>query len=170
MRCSICLCELWDHALTVSRRFNRFRLGVFLQDRKVPTRLGRKIKRFMRSMYTAKAGFDEGKLLTMLPPNMAAELRYHLYKAFIVEVPIFSNIAEAAVNRLASIFATGTQQHSPRSGVCLLLNTVGSPRDIHDRTRVLAQTYLTCTMLFVQAVYDCQTLHSSTLQASGVVV
>ncbi len=72
----------------------------------------------MRSMYTAKAGYDEGKLLLTLPPNMAAELRSHLYKSFIVQVPFFNNIAEAAVNRSVRIFATGTRETNTHELFC----------------------------------------------------
>ena len=71
------------------------------------------MKRFMTSMYTARSGFDEGILLADLPPSMAEELRYHLYKSFVVKVPIFSNIAETAVNKFvpfsASLRACGSE-------------------------------------------------------------
>ena len=78
---------------------NMHRLRLFLDERKIPMTVRRKVRLFYEHYYKLKS-FDESAILKHLPPSMASELVYCLYKETVQNCPLFRGLGDEIVQKL----------------------------------------------------------------------
>lgn len=72
-------------------------LREFMQEKKIPKPLRKRIRDFMEQLYKAKTGYDVKDVLDHLPPKLSGELLDSMYRDTIVRVPLFQHLEEGAV-------------------------------------------------------------------------
>jgi hypothetical protein len=75
-------------------------LTEFLRVKEVPFTVRRKIRMFYENYYKHKSVFDETEILKHLPPTMASELVYCMYRGIITNCPLFRDLSEGLVSKI----------------------------------------------------------------------
>ena len=71
-------------------------LKEYLEHKCIPHPTRRKVRRYMEHLYTKKTGYDERRVLEVLPPALSRELLGYLYKGQVMDVPLFRGLPSKA--------------------------------------------------------------------------
>jgi len=78
----------------------RAELQEFLTQRHIPRDMARKVRRYMNNLYAKNSGYNEQKMMSMLPPLLSKELLDHIYGATVINVPLFRGMPEQVVRNV----------------------------------------------------------------------
>lgn len=82
----------------ISRKLAELR--EFMNEKGVPKKTRKKVKKFMEDYYRSKAGYDETEVVYALPPSIALELLDSIYRGALLKVPIFKDLDEDVICRI----------------------------------------------------------------------
>jgi voltage-gated potassium channel len=82
-------------------RANMERLSSFLNYRRVPINLQRRVYDYYAYLWENRLGYDEAEILSELPPNLRVEISLVLKREFIQKVPFLQGAGQELIRELA---------------------------------------------------------------------
>ncbi len=80
---------------------NMERIAAFMKYRELPIPLQRRIRDYYAHLWEKRLGYDEGSVLTTLPPSLHTDVAMFLIRDVLVKVPIFQGADESFLRDLA---------------------------------------------------------------------
>jgi voltage-gated potassium channel len=80
---------------------NLERVGAFMQYRRIPSGLRKRIREYYAYLWEERLGYDEGPIVDALPPGLRTEVSLHLKRDIIQKVPFFQKARESLLRDIA---------------------------------------------------------------------
>jgi voltage-gated potassium channel len=80
---------------------NLERVGAFMQYRRIPSGLRKRIREYYAYLWDERLGYDEGSIVDALPPGLRTEVSLHLKRDIIQKVPFLQRAGESLLRDIA---------------------------------------------------------------------